>query len=253
MICPTVKRLAQAVQAALPRLPSCAPLREDLPLRVLLQAHLCRLPNRNGAYRQTRVVEYPLRKENNPLRYFYAFVDGLRYLPDWDEFYEVYLLLSPLVQDWRRRGLFTETFADGLKARLYRCVLGYFTELHASLLLVENLPDGQLWRGLDLDRASLDALWERPHERIGIRIYVRTERACAYREHKDRHPIRIRVERLADLTYSPWPGEHDSLTLLPNGLGYVSREYLRKWLADLSSNDLRPITSSHLRSTTPLP
>lgn len=237
MICPTVKRLAQAVQAVLPRLPSCAPLRKNIPLRIAIQTHLRQLPNRNATYRQTRVVEYPLRGKNNPLRYFYALVDGLHYLPDWDEFYELYVLLSPLAQNWRRQGLFTNAFANGLKARLYRCTLSYFTELHASLLLAENLPDGQLWRGLDLDRASLDALWERPHERIGIRIYVRTQRARAYREQKDQLHRPHGIDRLADLTYSPWPGEHDSLTLMPNGLGYVSQEYLRRWLADLSNND----------------
>lgn len=215
------------------KLPPLYLVEPDLHLRIAVQGHLALSENRNRLYRSERSVEQPLRGVLNPIQYLYACVEELGYLPSWDEFYELYTLLTGAC-------LFDlgilPTREQGLRARLYRTALGYFTELQAILLLAEHLPRGTLWRGLVLDTHGLDALWRVGDRRIGIRCFVRTERSYAYREQKDEsyRPTEI-CDRLVDLTYSPYPGEPDSLTLMKNGLGYFSEATIRRWIDDLST------------------
>lgn len=226
------QKLVSAVGAVVQKLPSLYLVAPDLSLRIRVQGHLALSENLNAVYRKEHSVEFPLRGALNPIRYLYACVEELDYLPDWDEFYVLYTTLAGSCLT--HLGILPSR-EQGLRARLYRTALGYFCELQAMLLLAENLPCGTLWRGVALDAHGLDALWRIGEQRIGIRCYVRTERSCAYRERKDQgHQPTELCDRLVDLTYSPFPGEPDSLTLMKNGLGYFSETTIRRWIHDLS-------------------
>lgn len=232
--------LIAAVGAVVQKLPPLYQVEPDLHLRIRVQGRLALSENLNGHYRRERSVEFPLRGVLNPIQYLYACVEELGYLPTWDEFYDLYTILTgACLFDL---GILPRR-EQGLRARLYRTALGYYTELQAMLLLAEHLPSGTLWRGVALDAHGVDALWRVGERRIGIRCFVRTERSCAYRAKKDRaHRPTTRCDHLVDLTYSVLPGEPDSLILMRNGLGYFSSATIQRWLEDLIENHLNDLS-----------
>jgi hypothetical protein len=121
-----------------------------------------------------------------------------------------------------------ESFADGLRARLYRTQFGFLTEYHAFFLSAALFGEKNVTRNTELDLAGVDFQVHLHDKLYNIHIFIDSKRAWDYRNYKSAHKqVNILPGIHVNLPYSLQSGRFNSLRFLENRFGVYTEKYLR--------------------------
>ncbi len=122
----------------------------------------------------------------------------------------------------------SESFSEGLRARLYRTQIGFLTEYHAFFLSSILFGTSNVKRSPELDIAGVDFRIVLNHKLYNIHIFVDTKRAWSYRNFKSKFKNVDSSEGLhTNLPYSLKSDRFNSLRFLKNRFGVYTVSYLK--------------------------
>ena len=121
-----------------------------------------------------------------------------------------------------------QSFAEGLKARLYRTQFGFLTEYHAFFLAMVLFGEENVRRGTQLDLAGVDFEIRLEQLVYNIHIFVDSPRAWEFRNYKSKFKQVNSLPGIhVNLPYSLKDGRVNSLRFLKNRFGVYTENYLR--------------------------
>ena len=195
----------------------------------------------NPALYQIKTVEADLRLELNPTHFLNTIFFERNQRLDFEEFYVAYLdqFMSRLQEFCGEQN--RAEFLGGLKARLYRTMVGFLTEYHAYFLCREFFP--RVIRSTKLDMKGVDFQIMEDDLIYNIHIYVDTPRANQFRKLKEEKKGSYSLEgRHINFPYSLRDGKIHSLRFLKNHFGVYSRPYAEYLRQEILNGNLRTKT-----------
>jgi hypothetical protein len=133
-----------------------------------------------------------------------------------------------------------ESFADGLRARLYRTQFGFLTEYHAFFLSAALFGEKNVSRNTELDLAGVDFQVHLHGNLYNIHIFIDSQRAWDYRNYKSTHKQVNNWPGIhVNLPYSLKAGCFNSLRFLKNRFGVYTESYLRYFENEVKTGKIK--------------
>lgn len=157
-----------------------------------------------------------------------------------NDFYETYF--NRFKDELKNRFQFRddESFAAGLRARLYRTQFGFLTEYHAYFLSISLFGESNVSRSTELDLAGVDFEIILQDKVYNIHIFVDSPRAWEYRNYKSQYKqVNSRPGIHVNLPYSLQSGRINSLRFLKNRFGVYTEKYLRYFETEAKAGNIK--------------